>query len=43
MNLITQLQGNRSIVLIKLLFLLFFTLSTQVGIAQNQKISLSGK
>jgi TonB-linked SusC/RagA family outer membrane protein len=42
MNLITQLQGNRSIVLIKLLFLLFFTLSTQVGIAQNQKISLSG-
>lgn len=43
MNLNTELQRNRSIILIKVLFLIIFSLTSQVGSAQNQKIQLIGE
>jgi TonB-linked SusC/RagA family outer membrane protein len=42
MNLNTLLRGKRSIISLKMVFLSIFFLTTQVGIAQNQKIVLSG-
>jgi TonB-linked SusC/RagA family outer membrane protein len=42
MNLYTESQGNRSIVSLKMLFLSFFLLITQLGISQNQKVTITG-
>ena len=42
MNLNTQNQLNRFLLLFKVLFLFIFIFSSQLGRAQNQKITLTG-